>query len=490
MNLSALRIQTWFRRLLAVRQLNLRRKEKIQLGSAVIIQTRIRGFIARKLYLQKKNAALTCQSKWRAVLVGRKERSFFLLERRSARTLQAQWRMVQCRRRFELMRRNIIFCQSRVRGNLERKQYLRKRQAVVRIQSFYRAWRLGQEALLSYNIARTSAIKIQAWSRMVSVRNQFLGRKRAAMRLQSWFRGLSAKLNYSMIKRSTTVLQLRWRAVLAGRAERDQYLRVKNAAVLIQSVWRGHVCKWEFARQKESILILQKYTRGFLARRYTKRKRAALDTIQKTLRSYRAMKRERSEFILKRDSIVNLQRIGRGFLARQEFNKIREDAEYREQLKLEYERKEEERRQNSATVIVRIFRRFVIRRRLLKRVSAVTVIQKYWRGYRSRMVLKEKWVELTKQLVVIRERLDKATATAEPKDRLGARTSSAIDFLFSIRDVAELICAVKTLDIATRLSEDCCKKLSQGENKPLAQLMNLINRMNRSVPHMEVRLTY
>ena len=83
---------------------------------------------------------------------------------------------------------------------------------------------------------------------------------------------------------------------------------------------------------------------------------------------------------------------------------------------------------------------FVIRRRLIKRECAVTVIQKYWWGYRSKVVLKEKWVE--------------------PKDRLGARTSSATDFLFSIRDVAELICAVKTLDIETRLSEDCCKKLS------------------------------
>ena len=90
---------------------------------------------------------------------------------------------------------------------------------------------------------------------------------------------------------------------------------------------------------------------------------------------------------------------------------------------------------------------FVIRRRLIKRECAVTVIQKYWRGYRSKVVLKEKWVE--------------------PKDRLRARTSSAIDFLFSIRDVAELICAVKTLDIETRLSEDCCKNSlmhDHGEN--------------------------
>ena len=268
------------------------------------------------------------------------------------------------------------------------------------------------------------------------------------------------------------------------------FLKKKTSAILLQSIWRGYVCKWEFERQKENVLILQKFTRGFLARRYARRKRAALDIIQKTLRNYRAMKRERTEFILKRDSIFKLQRFGRGFLARQEFKKIREDTEYREQLKLEYERKYEERKQISARIISRVFQRFILKRRLYKRESAVTVLQKYWRGYRSRVAMKEKWQELTNQLVVIRERLEKATATADPKDRLGVRTSTAIDFLFSIRDVAELIYAVKTLDIATRLSEECCRKLSQGENKPLAQLMNLINRMNRSVPHMEVGRIY
>jgi len=155
-------------------------------------------------------------------------------------------------------------------------------------------------------------------------------------------------------------------------------------------------------------------------------------------------------------------------------------------LRRECQRREEEKKNVAATVIVKTIRRYISHRKIVKRVICATVIQKYWRGYKSRVVMREKWTGLTSQLAEIRGRLEQATAAAEPKDRLGSRTASAIDYLFSIRDVAELIYAVKTLDMATRLSEDCCLKLSQGDNKPLGQLLNLINRCNRSVPHMEV----
>lgn len=242
----------------------------------------------------------------------------------------------------------------------------------------------------------------------------------------------------------------------------------------------------KFLREREAAITIQRLTRGVIARRYVHRKRAALEIIQRSLRSYRAMKHQRSEFIVKRNSIVNLQRICRSYLARQEFRKLKEDAVYREQLRRECQRREEEKKNVAATVIVKTIRRYISHRKIVKRVICATVIQKYWRGYKSRVVMREKWTGLTSQLAEIRGRLEQATAAAEPKDRLGSRTASAIDYLFSIRDVAELIYAVKTLDMATRLSEDCCLKLSQGDNKPLGQLLNLINRCNRSVPHMEV----
>jgi hypothetical protein len=53
--------------------------------------------------------------------------------------------------------------------------------------------------------------------------------------------------------------------------------------------------------------------------------------------------------------------------------------------------------------------------------------------------------------------------------------------------MAELICAVKTLEVATRLSEDCCQQMACHDGqRPLIQLVSLMNRCNRSFPHMEV----
>ena len=240
-------------------------------------------------------------------------------------------------------------------------------------------------------------------------------------------------------------------------------------------------------RRHAAAVTLQRLTRGVLVRRYVARKRAALQVIKKTLRAYRQMKRQRAEFIERRNAIVNLQRVCRAYLARQRFRKLKEDAEYREEMRREFLRQEAEKANLAATVVVRSIRRLVIKKRIQRRTDAATVIQKYWRGYQSRVVMRERWLALTKQLVEIRGRLELANAAAQPSNRLGSRTASAIDYLFSIKDVAELICAVKTLDMATRLSEDCCLKLSEGSNKPLAQLLSLINRCNRSIPHMEVQ---
>ena len=66
--------------------------------------------------------------------------------------------------------------------------------------------------------------------------------------------------------------------------------------------------------------------------------------------------------------------------------------------------------------------------------------------------------------------------------------SAPLSSALGIKDMAELIDSVKTLDMATRLSPDCCLQMTIDQNglTPVAQLMSLITRCNRSVPHMEV----
>ena len=90
----------------------------------------------------------------------------------------------------------------------------------------------------------------------------------------------------------------------------------------------------------------------------------------------------------------------------------------------------------------------------------------------------------------VQQRLEEATAATKPEDCLAARTSSAIDYVFSIRDVAQLIRAVKTLDLSTRLSLECCVKMTEvfPSGSPVTQLASLMARCDRSEQHKEVRL--
>ena len=93
-----------------------------------------------------------------------------------------------------------------------------------------------------------------------------------------------------------------------------------------------------------------------------------------------------------------------------------------------------------------------------------------------------------KQMKEIKARLEDVTAAARPEDCLAARTDVAIDYIFSIRDVAQLVRAVKTLDVSTRLSLDCCVRMTHmyKSGSPLMQLVSLMARCNRSEPHKEV----
>ena len=173
-----------------------------------------------------------------------------------------------------------------------------------------------------------------------------------------------------------------------------------------------------------------------------------------------------------------------------------EDEEYRQQLRLEAERLQQERRQEAALEVTRFLRTVQVRKTFLKQKRSAITIQKFWRGYWHRKVIMEQLSEMATTYKLVKDvktRLEEATAAAKPEDSLGARTASAIDYIFSLRDVAELIRAVKTLDVSTRISLDCCLKLTgegAGSSKtPVGQLVSLLSRCNRSEPHKEVVIT-
>ena len=261
----------------------------------------------------------------------------------------------------------------------------------------------------------------------------------------------------------------------------------RNLVVVIQSQWRSFRAKIEYQKQRKAAVIIQKFTRGWIDRKYVNRKRSALICLQRAA----LMMKSRKSFLKTRTMMSRLQAHCRGALGRRHFLQLKHDQEFRENLRLEQKRLEEEKKYSASTRISRHMKMVVERKRFIRVKKSAVVIQKFWRGYWHRKVVMERISEMAATYRAVKEvklRLEEATAVAKPEDCLAARTSSAIDYVFSIRDVAQLIRAVKTLDLSTRLSLECCVKMTEAfpSGSPVTQLVSLMARCNRSEPHKEV----
>jgi len=201
------------------------------------------------------------------------------------------------------------------------------------------------------------------------------------------------------------------------RAERESFLSAKNAALRIQSWWRARSARDRYEKVRCATILLQRHIRGFMARRQASRRRAAISLLQVRLKGYLAMKQDRTAFRLKLRAVLLLQTTGRAVLARQRHKRLLEDAEYREEVRRQEAARLAALRGQAATVLVRAVRTYLVRCRVARRVRATTVIQKYWRGYCSRLEAKKKWCALTERLKEIRERLIVVNAEAKPEDR-------------------------------------------------------------------------
>lgn len=157
--------------------------------------------------------------------------------------------------------------------------------------------------------------------------------------------------------------------------------------------------------------------------------------------------------------------------------------------KAELKRLQEERRaileQTAALTIQHFMKGYIVRCKYKRVIHSVTTIQAYWRGYKQRQV-KEAWC---KRIQEVRRRVRKAQQNVTEEKKLCNRTVSALDFLYTSKDMANLIKVLRDLDVATRYSPFCCIRLIENNGMALSILANLAERCNRSLPHMEVVTT-
>merc|ERR1719189_2140160 len=386
-----------------------------------------------------------------------------------------------------LQEQSAVKIQSLMKGWMARRKIAQQRNAVRLIESWFMALKVARKQRLVYSQMRNSAIMIQSCFRRNEARGKFLKMQSAAVKVQSFWRMVLQRRIFKKYVNSAITVQNVFRAKLEGRQQRQDYLLKRQSAIIIQSWWRKVQQRQDYLLKRQSAIIIQSWWRKVKAKRHYQDQRDAAIIIQKFARGMIS----RRYVMRTRTMVTRLQARCRGNLARRHFEQLKHDQEYREMLRREQERLEAERREVAATKITRHFTMVVERKRFVRKRTSAVVIQKFWRGYWHRKVVMERISEMAatyKMVKEIKQRLEEATASAKPEDCLAARTSSAIDYIFSIRDVAQLIRAVKTLELSTRLSLECCVKMTDTfpGGSPVTQLVSLMARCNRSEPHKEV----
>uniref|UniRef100_A0A3Q2TDS2 Myosin IXA n=1 Tax=Fundulus heteroclitus TaxID=8078 RepID=A0A3Q2TDS2_FUNHE len=148
--------------------------------------------------------------------------------------------------------RVIVMLQQRFRARLERKQFVRMREAAVCIQKWWRSYRSMREAEEQYDHG------VQ---------------ERAALCLQTHWRAYRARHRFRQWREAAQVLQRAWRFWLCRRA---------SAALVIQSAWRCHRARESYLRLCAAVVGLQAMSRGFLSRQSHKSAVKEEDELQKT----------------------------------------------------------------------------------------------------------------------------------------------------------------------------------------------------------------
>lgn len=111
--------------------------------------------------------------------------------------------------------------------------------------------------------------------------------------------------------------------------------------------------------------------------------------------------------------------------------------------------------------------------------KAAAKIQSTFRGWYLRRTLADKRVE--KAL----KRIHCAEENATEEMKLCNRTQTAIDYLLSVKNLSTVYDKLCELDVATRLSFECCESVIQDNAHSV--IYKIVRFCNRSLPHMEIK---
>ncbi|KAK2703351.1 hypothetical protein QYM36_018144 [Artemia franciscana] len=528
---AAAKIQRWYRNHLEkARQKRRLELERAKEAAAIVVQRYARRFLAKKKLdilkkdkIRKENEAILnkCATKiqcyWRRhsaknVLL-RLKTERVARRNASAIKIQSAWRAHQAKKRLAVLKKSraeenaaAVVIQSTWRRFTARKRLMGLKSqranevaAAIKIQSVWRSYKARQrvtmlretrvQKYLAAVIIQRAFRCLVARIKLSKLKSQRANEVAAATKIQSVWRSYKARQRVAMHREArvreyfaAATIQQAWR----GFAARIKLSKLKSqraneiaAATKIQSVWRCYKARQRVAVLKEArahehlaAVTIQRAFRSFVARiklsklKYQRNNEVVAATkIQSVWRSFKAKQTVailRKARIHEYSAAVTIQCAWRSFTARTKLMELKSQ------------------RDNEVVAAIKIqsaWRSFKARRRVAD--LRKTRIQErsaaaFWRGY---LVRKSN----PKKLQDIRERVGNTVASQQ--QTLGARTKSAIEFIFKLSSLDLMKEALINLSVSTKLSSVCCNILVA--ERGVEKLCELIFQTNKSLPAIE-----
>ncbi|XP_053490536.1 abnormal spindle-like microcephaly-associated protein isoform X2 [Ictalurus furcatus] len=291
-------------------------KYRRQKWAASIIQRQIRAnkqrSVIEKRYIAMKEAALCIQSAYRGMRV----RKWISEMQMAAKVIQRKYRMhTQCKE-YKALKQAAVLMQRRYRANLlanrQREKYRAMQKAAITLQAAYRGMRVRRGMLKMHRAATV----IQARYRMYRVRMPFQAMKLAATLIQRQYLVCKERKRFLSIRAAVKLCQQKYRAILASRQQRKAYLKKYNAVLAIQAGYRGMKVRQQMEAKHKAAITIQSHVRKHINQKYYQRLLWASKAVQ---RHYRAskMRKHAIESLKKKRAAIVLQAAFRGMKARQ-----------------------------------------------------------------------------------------------------------------------------------------------------------------------------
>ncbi|XP_070817988.1 unconventional myosin-Va [Chaetodon trifascialis] len=267
------------------------RAERLRVA-AVIIQTRVRGWLVRIRYIRIYWAIVTIQRYCRGALARRL--ALMLRHSKAALVIQKTYRMVVVRQLFLMIRQATITIQAFTRGTLERRRYrlMVAERAAMLLQARVRGW-LARQA---YRRVRAAVVFIQCCVRRRAARRELLKLKKEARSVEKY-----RELNKGM---EVKLMQLQLRADQEARegAALRETLRAEREATSVElEALRATIRKLE-SLKKEKPQPCSVISEKEEEERRRAEEKAAQEILQLT-QELQALQREKDSFCKEREDL-------------------------------------------------------------------------------------------------------------------------------------------------------------------------------------------